>query len=1005
MKQSLAALLVFLVAVAALFFAPLGPLFSFWAEKKMESLANAQVSVEGFGFSLYGGITARRLTIHPQGLSKETLLLKDVSVEHDFGALLTGRYRARRVHIGSVEAAATESIAQWGLSLMEDVDFSESLPELVIGGGRVDPRLPGDFKPVFLEGLRISARPAEDGDVSGTIFFTIGKNDVKIKFDADREHGFVQADLLVSGFDVSFLPELEIAGIGMDPSSLRVDGVLTGAVTFLTSTRQVVGDLVLSGITVAHPASGIVAANGRAGIALAGREIVFHGGQLQAAGGRIVIPRAAITLEENGIDTFRFQGEAKGLELALLEKMGLFALLPERFHPGPIDAGSLDGAVSGMWRTKGGFDYHADIDIREGSWALEEPGIDISSFAADAVIQTGGKVTVKSASAHFWDGRAEASGTFDVLDMEMENPDFHVRFADIAQNDALMSLLPEEVREGIRFTRPSNASVGGHIQLSGDALSLDVTVQAETLSPPTLPYVFSNAAGNIRWSTGAPRVVFEAVSGDIDGSPVQGAGALLIEDRLAADFTIQGQDMPLDREILDWLNVDLGDWEVGGRFDLDLQARQWRPVENSVAGSLSGITAQVDGTDVFFSHPAYGRVAESLQGRLIQGPDGLALDRCEGLVLGIRMEGSGRFPLDDGEEDPYLLIHSETFDLSSERYDQLPFDIGLEGVEMAGRASLTGKIEAARQDDSFALSGNIAATIEDATITYTGLPMGASGSLVFRFSDNGHSGSISFDELMIGRFAAEHCSADFTYDAPALVFRNIHILAYGGRIDSLSTRINTADKTWATQFGISRMNLKTLSNSFEITEEQSLEGELQSTVSLEGRSFAAQAVKGKGEVAVNNGKLYSFPILVAVLRVLDLRLPTQNPATDAYGVFHIENGTVNVEHLLFKGGSMPIYLEGFIGLRNDVGFADQPVYLLVTLARNDGILDRIPLVNLLKHHTIDFFRRIILQARVTGTIGDYQVSTLSTPVTVQIQKMWSFFQKVTPSAEEIEDLF
>ncbi|MGM0402348.1 MAG: hypothetical protein ACQEQN_01390, partial [Thermodesulfobacteriota bacterium] len=398
-KQSLAALLLLLVVMAALFFAPLGPLFSFWAEKKMESLADARVSVEGFGFSLYGGMHARRLIIHPRDLPKEPLLLMDVSVEHDFGALLTGRYRARRVHIGSVEAAATERIRRWGVSLMQDADFSDSLPDLVIGSGRVDVRLPGDFKPVFLEGLRVSAGPAEDGDVSGTIFFTIGKNDVKIKFEADREHGFVQADLLASGFDVSFLPEIQIAGIGIDPSALRVDGVLTGAVTFLTATRQLVGDLVLTGITVAHPASGVVVANGRSGLSFAGREVVFHAGQLQAVGGHVNIPEAAITLGENEIDAFRFQGEAKGLELARLEKMGMFALLPERFHPGRIDAGSLGGAVNGTWRPEDGFDYHAKIDIRDGAGTLEEPGIDISSFALDAAMQTGGKVTVNSASA------------------------------------------------------------------------------------------------------------------------------------------------------------------------------------------------------------------------------------------------------------------------------------------------------------------------------------------------------------------------------------------------------------------------------------------------------------------------------------------------------------------------------------------------------------------------------------------------------------------------------
>ena len=1006
-KRLLAGLLFFvLIAGSAVFFAPLGPILSSYVETKIENRMDAKVAIEGLRFSLNGGLHAARMTIRPEGIPEETILLRDVSVQHQFGALLTGSYQARRIYIGSVEAAASESLARWAASFFQDTEISAVFPDLEIGGGTVFLHLPDPLKPLRMAQIRISAKPMNDREIAGTIAFSAGENDVRAKFHADGEYGFIETDLVVDGFDASFLPAFDLAGVLIDPSEVKVRGVLSGTVTLLTSSRQWIGDLALTGITAGHPDTGLVVTNGSARIQLTGREALIHGADFHVAGGRVTIPAAAVSLGKTGVDAFHFRGSAKDLDLVLLQKIGIFEMFPEKLRPGRIDRGELSGSASGAWEPKAGFDYHVEMEIRDTSGTLAHEDIEISFFNAETVIQTGGKVALKRAEARFWEGHATAAGTFYIRERGLENSDLNIRLENVAQNDVFIAMLPQEVQEGVRFAGPSNAKVGGYIGLTGDMVSLDLNLQAETLAPPALPFVFSNVGGIIRWTTGASRILFDDVSGDINGSPVRGGGALLIDDdQLASDFTVYGEDIPVNRKILDWLNVETGRWEVDGRFDIDLQARKWQPVNKSVIDSLSGMNAEFAFLDVSLSHPEYGRVAASLSARVTQDSHGFDLVDVKGLVFGIEMYGSGRFPFTGEQAGLQLDINTESFLLSPEHYGRLPIAAGMEGLKIGGRASLRGRITAG-MDEKVLLSGDIAATIEDAEIAYAGLPtIGASGSLDFRFSGSRLSGSILLADIRVGKFRGEQLSADFTYDAPALNVSNLQVLAYGGSIHSAATKIDTGDKTWTAQIGVSRLNLEHLAKTYEIMEKQAFEGELQARVSLEGRSRDMQAITGKGEAAVSNGRLYSFPLLVAVLSVFDLRLPTQDPVTDAYGIFSIDNGTINVEDLLFTGGAIPIYMEGYIGLKNETAFADQPIFMLVTLARNDGLLDRIPLVGLLKHHTIDFLRRVVLQARVTGTLGDYRVTTIRTPLTIQIQKMWSFLQRVTLSPEEIEGLF
>lgn len=974
------------------FFAPLGPVLSFRVEKTLEDRIAATVEIEALDFRLYRGMRAKRVTIKPEGLPGETIILEDISVDHRAFDLLKGNYRVDRIRIGNAVSTAGAGMGRWASDVIHAGDMAGELPDIEIDDGIITPALPEFFRPFHMERVRASVTQRDGEPISGAVMFSAGENEVEIAFVADAGEGFVEADILATGFDFSFLPDLEIAGVGIEPSRVKVRGGLSGTVTFLTSSGQWVGDLSLTGLTAGHPEAGLVVTGGRSRIQIADREIMLHGTTLHAAGGRLTAPAAAIQLGEKGVAAFQVHGDAKGMDLDRLKEIGVFEFLPGSFQPGRVDAGKADAAIKGVWASGEGFDYRADVSIHDASGGLKDPAVEFMDFDAQAVITPPGRVRIQSASARFWEGRAEVAGTFDISEREIDNPDMDIYFEDVAENDALMALLPEYIQDGVRFAGPSNGKIGGYIGLMHDTISLELDVYAEKLAPPVLPVEFHGAAGTIRWSTGVPRVRFDNVSGDIDGRPVWGSGALLVEGPLASDFTVSGENIRLTRDLLDWLGIDTGRWQADGRFDIDLQARDWFPSEDSVADSFAGIRSTLTLREVSFSHPDYGRAVRSFNGVLSQEPEGINLDHFTASVFGIHVDGSGHFPFDEKAINPHLAVQSETFELTPKLFAQLPIQTMPEDLDPGGRASFSGTIEAL-YDDGFVFLGDMEARFSEATITYSGTPLGASGFSRLRFSGDGLSGSVSLEPITAGNFDVDRLSGDFDYSAPVLAFSDVHLAGYGGTMASEETWINLSDKTWATEIDLSDVDVESVAESFGIMQKQRPTGRLRSSISLEGRLFDTQAIKGAGEATIEGGRLYSFPILLPVLSLFDLKLPTQNPVSDAYGVFRIGNGVIVIEDLFFSGGAIPIHMDGYIGLQNDVAFEDQPIYMLVTLARKEGVVDRIPLVNILKHHTIGFLRRVVLQARVTGTCGDYKVETLATPVTKQIQKLWSFLEQ------------
>jgi len=258
-------------------------------------------------------------------------------------------------------------------------------------------------------------------------------------------------------------------------------------------------------------------------------------------------------------------------------------------------------------------------------------------------------------------------------------------------------------------------------------------------------------------------------------------------------------------------------------------------------------------------------------------------------------------------------------------------------------------------------------------------------------------GAVSLDNISYGKLDGDRLSADFSYKDRQLAIPEMTIGAYAGKIRITDTKIHTGDGSWQTTANLAHLDLESLVGAYGIEGRDAPSGVMRGDIRIAGQRLDAKTLTGQGTLKISRGRLYSFPLLVSVFNVLDLKLPRQSPVTDAYGDFNIENGELTVKDLLFSGGSVPAHVEGNVQLGAEGGLKQKPISFIVTVAKQENILDQIPLINWAKRYTLDYLRNLVLQARVEGTFADHKVTTLSSPLTDPIRKMFFLLEKFTPA--------
>lgn len=975
-------------------------------EHRIGERLKARVEIEGFDFRLFSGISAGTMTIRPPAGGTD-IRLTDVEIDHRLRELLTGKYRISGIGIETLKARMVPGFFQWIAGLRQKNKLPVDIPQIDLLQGAAGFHFPWMNRPLELENIRVTVWRPDTRRVMGAVSFSAGKNAVRLQFNAVPSEPYIESDIHVRGFDLSSLPPFETGDFRLNPAHLDVRGIAEGKIRVFfpngpNRPPDVSGNLTLSGFNIRHPQIPLELTNGAARVEIANRSITLRDADFNFDGGNVEIPAAGFQLSEKGIERFWCRADLRDLDIPAICKSECFRAVPEKYRP-EIYSGTVAAALRAQWARSEGIRYAADMTLRDVSGDLDKKGIAVSALDAEGSIDSSGRVLIRNARGRVFGGRAEAAGEFMLAGGKVIDPQIQCWFNDITQSPVLIGMLPPGVRKAIDFTGIKGAETNGFVGIDSKIIHVDANVHAKSAELPKLPFRLSDAETDVKWTSGTHKVILDNFKGTIEGSPVDGSATLLLGKPLRSDFILRGRYLPLNREILDWLQIDLKGWETGGSFDLVLQGEKWRPVKGSVLKSLKGLKAHADLRDVYLSRPGDGTVAENCFGNLSLGKEAIQLANLRGNLFGINFRGSGNFPLYRPRDGHYVEVESENITLGPRLYERLPFDLGLGKLGLTGQCKLQGEVQIKPGEGKRLYDANIKAVLHHLEMMPGATRMTASGtSQVHIGGEDLHrpkvDGKINFDELTVGNLEGDRLFTDFRFTYPDLKFRDIDISAYGGKLTSDEVYVNVETGKWQTAAGVSHVDFESLMGAYGKNGRETPSGVLRGNITIGGTGLNPETFAGKGKVKIDRGQLYSFPLLVTTLSLFDLHLPSQSPVTDAYGVYNIKNGWIEVEDLMFTGGSVPVHVEGKLGLKKGVAIKDEKIDLIVTVARTDGLLNQIPVVSVIKTYTLDLLRKIVFQARARGTFSDYRVDMLSSPVVRPIQKMWKLLDQLTPVA-------
>ncbi|MFW5975291.1 MAG: hypothetical protein ACOCP6_00895 [Desulfosalsimonas sp.] len=946
----------------------LSPLLAGHIEKTIGRSLDADVEIEGISISFFSGGTIDSFTIDPRAADddrkQKTVRISGLKFDLSLASLISGRYMPDSITISDVEVRLDGSSIKWLMSRDFKTGPVRRIPSVDVRGGSLHLLHPALEKPVHVKNLRASGSGAGGADISGRVCHGNCENHANLNMNLAPSG--IKAQIQAKDFDISSLPEISTEKLSFDPSSLKSGGKVTGSIS--------------------------------AGLSFKARTLTFNNGVFKTADGIVELPSAGLSFDSQGVQRAWMRADAGHMDFELIknfrEQFRIYKDINARLREGRFNITAI-----ARWSRDRGLDYEADVSVRDGSAYFTGINTEADEIEADFEVSSPGNVKIRGASGWVSDGKVELTGFLGFEGSDLKDHRLEFSLSEIRADKDMHVLMPENIRSVVKDMQIGDAETNGRIVLASGHAGLDLEVRAEQSELPGLPFTVSNPATRIKWNSGTGKVSFNECRGYINGGTLQGDITLKYEDSLNADFTFHGRGLPINSELLKWLDLDSGPWGIHGSYDVELTGSNWRPEKKSPAEALKNMHVQADLRNVSVHHKEHGRVADAWYGHLSMDNEGARFTDFRGDIFGAGFQAGGTIPAGDAS-DAEFRFESENIALDDKLYSRLPFGKKLEKYDITGQCEITAEFESFTED-GMPDNGNVSAVIHNMDMK-DGFIASAAGTSRFEFSgtkadDIMVDGAFDMNRINLDRLDANRLAGEFSYDGEKLEIAEMKMNAYGGSIRFSDLAFNTGDRTWKADISPVRIDLESIFTTFGVTGRSAPSGSMRGQIELEGKGFDSESITGGGEILIARGILYDFPVLASVFSVLDLRMPRRSPITDAYGNFEINDGRIRIKDLLLTGGSVPMHLEGTLGLKNDLAFTDQKLELLVTAAKTDGILNRIPVVDWVKHYTVDLFRRLAMQVRVEGTAGDYEVKRLSSPVTKPVERMWSLMEKLAPS--------
>ncbi len=517
--------------------------------------------------------------------------------------------------------------------------------------------------------------------------------------------------------------------------------------------------------------------------------------------------------------------------------------------------------------------------------------------------------------------------------------DLRIDGRDIPFSDELLTAVPNEIERAVRPFHPTGAfnlrtEVTRDMGMRSAEQRSSVELQDVTLKHDAFPISIENVTGTVRVTP--ERTTFENLAGRYgDGTVTATGGIERTADGSYLDVTIDSEGVQIDEAARSAappaLQAALSDWRINGPISTSTRLATEATVPPGP--TKADTTIELDGVSV--RHARFPKPFDDVHAVLTlddsglhttgaaatYGPATLTVDLDsvqgeEGTEADMRLNVHG-LPLDESVRGILPERHQAAWDrreLSGTvdlHLDRLAYHrpSGRPGVwQVDGRATMT--------DVALHAGGDI----ENVSGTLT-----MAGVLVDRLGGTALDGELALDTIRVGGHDLSEVATPWSFAQLAegggrLSFDAVTGAAYDG---VLSSRYELLFSETSSHYNLSatahNLDLAMLAESdrpraLGEPEREPISGRVNGQLYLSGEVADATSKRGGGHVEIRDGQLYRLPVILAILRVINLTIPNNDPFDDARARFYVVGNRVELEDILLNADALTLVGSGSMSL-------------------------------------------------------------------------------------------
>ena len=227
-----------------------------------------------------------------------------------------------------------------------------------------------------------------------------------------------------------------------------------------------------------------------------------------------------------------------------------------------------------------------------------------------------------------------------------------------------------------------------------------------------------------------------------------------------------------------------------------------------------------------------------------------------------------------------------------------------------------------------------------------------------------------------------------------LTSRNFIGIFNGGNVNGLiKLDRTTPNGAYAGNLNFEKVSLQKLMENF-VKDKQKWTGECEGNVEFQGEGKGLKNLTAKGRAKLREGYLSEVPVLLSILKLLNLSIPKKETFHTANIKYSIKDKVIHVEELEVFSDSVEL---GCIGT---AGF-DGAIDLTVVAGFNKETFSQIPFIGGLMDFVVGGVRKTLTKVQITGTLSDPKSTMIGLkPFTHPIKSIFDVLSKTKEDKEE-----